>query len=93
MSYSARSEQPGLTPLPLLQAHPAVLESAAVGSPDAKRGEIVKAFITLSDEAQAKYTTKEDLDKLSAEIIVRRGPAQSGSCRSDRLCCMSTDIL
>lgn len=29
--------------------HPAVLESAAVGSPDAERGEIVKAFIVLAD--------------------------------------------
>lgn len=33
-----------------LKEHPAILESAAVGSPDRARNEIVKAFIVLSTE-------------------------------------------
>lgn len=44
-----------------LKEHPAVLESAAVGSPDKSRNEIVKAFIVLSTE----YVT-DDSKKLLA---------------------------
>ncbi|GAA5919740.1 hypothetical protein JCM1841_000781 [Sporobolomyces salmonicolor] len=33
-----------------LKSHPAVAESAAVGSPDVARGEIVKSFVVLADE-------------------------------------------
>lgn len=56
-----------------LKAHPAVLESAAVGSPDAARGEIVKAFIQLSDEYAQKYAGKSQKEyaALAAEIQVR----------------------
>lgn len=56
-----------------LKAHPAVLESAAVGSPDAARGEIVKAFIQLSDEYAQKYAGKSQREyaALAAEIQVR----------------------
>lgn len=42
----------------VLQTHEAVLESAAVPSPDAERGEIVKAFIVLKEA----YKTKEHND-------------------------------
>lgn len=45
------------------QEHPAVLESAAVASPDPARGEIVKAFVVLSSE----YAGKGD-PKLTAEL-------------------------
>lgn len=37
-----------------LKEHPAVLESAAVGSPDLGRNEIVKAFIVLTKEYETK---------------------------------------
>jgi medium-chain acyl-CoA synthetase len=47
-----------------LKEHPAVLESAAVGSPDEARGEIVKAFIVLSDE----YRGHPDKPALIREI-------------------------
>ncbi|GAA6003100.1 uncharacterized protein JCM10292_002861 [Rhodotorula paludigena] len=37
-----------------LKLHPAVAESAAVGSPDLQRGEVVKAFIILAEEYRDK---------------------------------------
>ncbi|GAA5936719.1 hypothetical protein JCM3775_000179 [Rhodotorula graminis] len=37
-----------------LKLHPAVAESAAVGSPDLARGELVKAFVILSEEYRDK---------------------------------------
>jgi long-chain acyl-CoA synthetase len=37
----------------VLYAHPAVLEAAAIGIPDAKRGEVVKAFVVLRPGASA----------------------------------------
>jgi long-chain acyl-CoA synthetase len=42
----------------VLYAHPAVLEAAAIGIPDAYRGEAVKVFIVLKPGAQA---TAEDI--------------------------------
>ena len=36
-----------------LISHPAVLETAVIGKPDAERGEIVKAFVVLCADAQA----------------------------------------
>lgn len=42
----------------ILSAHPAVLEAAAVGVPDAYRGEIIRAFVVLEDGAK---TTTDDL--------------------------------
>lgn len=41
-----------------LKEHPAVLESAAVGSPDQSRNEIVKAFIVLTSEYVTDDATK-----------------------------------
>ncbi|GAA6037898.1 hypothetical protein JCM8097_009480 [Rhodosporidiobolus ruineniae] len=41
-----------------LKSHPAVAESAAVGSPDFARGEVVKAFIVLSEEYRDKLKGK-----------------------------------
>ena len=37
-----------------LKEHPAVHESGAVASPDLKRGQIVKAYVVLTDEYQQK---------------------------------------
>lgn len=45
------------------QTHPAVVESAAVGSPDLNRGELVKAFVILSDEYRDKVLGKKDKEK------------------------------
>lgn len=41
--------------------HPAVLESAVVGKPDAERGHIVKAFVVLSTGHDANETLSEEL--------------------------------
>ncbi|BGO97096.1 hypothetical protein NBRC10513v2_002416 [Rhodotorula toruloides] len=46
-----------------LKTHPAVVESAAVGSPDLSRGEVVKAFVILSDEYRDKVLGKKDKEK------------------------------
>ena len=41
-------------------SHPAVLESAAVASPDEKRGMVVKAFVVLSESGKNELKNKED---------------------------------
>ena len=41
--------------------HPAVMQAAAVGSPDELRGEIVKAFIVLADGFQASSGLQEEI--------------------------------
>ncbi|EON68447.1 hypothetical protein W97_07657 [Coniosporium apollinis CBS 100218] len=46
-----------------LKQHPAVVESAVVASPDSSRGEVVKAFIVLTDEY-----AKKDVDGLVSEL-------------------------
>jgi acyl-coenzyme A synthetase/AMP-(fatty) acid ligase len=46
-----------------LKQHPAVVESAVVSSPDQSRGEVVKAFIVLTDQA-----AKGDQEKLVKEL-------------------------
>ena len=46
-----------------LKQHPAVVESAVVSSPDADRGEVVKAFIVLTNEA-AKRASEELVKEL-----------------------------
>ena len=53
-----------------LQTHPAVLESAAVGTPDIARGEAVKAFIILADEFKG-HATGDKAKTLVADILVR----------------------
>lgn len=49
-----------------LKLHPAVAESAAICSPDPKRGEVVKAFVVLTDEYSQR--TKQDLDALIDDL-------------------------
>lgn len=51
----------------VLQTHPAVVESAAVSSPDEKRGEVVKAFIILTEKFRQKVD-KEGPAELIKEI-------------------------
>ena len=41
--------------------HPAVMQAAAVGSPDELRGEIVKAFIVLVDGFKASKALQEEI--------------------------------
>ena len=41
--------------------HPAVLQAAAIGSPDELRGEIVKAFIVLADGFEASRALQEEI--------------------------------
>ena len=47
--------------------HPAVLEAAAVGSPDPKRGDIVKAFIVLAEGHEASDETAEGIKRFVRE--------------------------
>ena len=46
-----------------LQAHPAVIESAVVASPDAERGEIVKAFVILHAGFEPNEALIEELQQ------------------------------
>lgn len=55
------------------QTHPAVLESAAVGTPDLARGEAVKAFIILSEDYK-HHATGEKAKTLISEITVSPPP-------------------
>src|SRR5438105_4566320 len=47
--------------------HPAVLEAAAVASPDPKRGDIVKAFIVLAEGHEASDATADDIKRFVRE--------------------------
>jgi acyl-coenzyme A synthetase/AMP-(fatty) acid ligase len=47
----------------VLLEHPAVLEAAVVGKPDAVRGQIVKAFVILRPEAAASDELKHELQQ------------------------------
>jgi acetyl-CoA synthetase/medium-chain acyl-CoA synthetase len=47
----------------VLLEHPAVLEAAVVGKPDAVRGQVVKAFVILRPEAAASDELKHELQQ------------------------------
>ena len=49
-------------------SHPAVLESAAVASPDESRGMIVKAFVVISESAENKLKKEIDISSLQKEL-------------------------
>ena len=51
-----------------LISHPAVLESAAVASPDESRGMIVKAFVVISESAKNKLKDEIDVSSLQKEL-------------------------
>jgi acetyl-CoA synthetase len=47
--------------------HPAVLEAAAVASPDAKRGDVVKAFIVLGEGRERSDELADEIKKFVRE--------------------------
>ena len=51
-----------------LISHPAVLESAAVASPDESRGTVVKAFVLLSESAKNELKSETDIQNLQKEL-------------------------
>ncbi len=62
----------------VLHTHPAVLEAAVIGVPDAYRGEVVKAFVVLKSGAAAtpeelgEHCTRELAEfKVPREIVIR----------------------
>ncbi|KAH8926692.1 acetyl-CoA synthetase-like protein [Atractiella rhizophila] len=67
-----------------LKEHPAVVESAAVASPDRERGSIVKAFIILSQEFKAKLISgeitesglKQQLTEFSRPLLTYKYPRE-----------------
>ncbi|BGP14573.1 hypothetical protein JCM10213v2_002522 [Rhodosporidiobolus nylandii] len=52
-----------------LKAHPAVAESAAVGSPDLARGEIVKAFVVLTGEYDKRLSGMGEKEKRELNFV------------------------
>jgi long-chain acyl-CoA synthetase len=54
--------------------HPAVLEAASVGAPDAYRGEVVRAFVVLRPGAAA---TEDDIREHCAKNLARYKVPQS----------------
>lgn len=49
----------------VLQSHPAVVESAAVASPDVDRGAVVKAFVVLTEQYK-NHDQNQLVDELQA---------------------------
>ena len=49
-------------------SHPAVLESAAVASPDESRGMVVKAFVLLSESTKNALKSESDIQALQKEL-------------------------
>ncbi len=75
----------------VLMAHPAVLEAATIGLPDAKRGERVKSFIVLKPGAQASVEEvlaycRENLAayKVPRNVEVRAELPKSGALKTLR---------
>ena len=51
-----------------LISHPAVLESAAVASPDKSRGMVVKAFVVISESVKDGLKNEDDVMSLQREL-------------------------
>jgi long-chain acyl-CoA synthetase len=58
----------------VLDEHPAVEESASIGQPDASRGEVVVAFVTLAEGCEASEIELRDFcrDRLAGFKAPRR---------------------
>jgi len=83
-SYEARTDDmiltggynvSGLEVEAVLLEHPKVAECAVVGAPDPDRGEVVKAFVSLRDPADATDATARELqDHVKAQISAFKYP-------------------
>lgn len=51
-----------------LVSHPAVIEAGVIGKPDPLRGEIIKAFVVLSQTGKLRLQDKEGEEKLIKEL-------------------------
>lgn len=60
----------------LMQNHPAVLQSAAIGVPDEKRGESVKLFVVLRPDYRGKISEQELIDWARENMAAYKYPRQ-----------------
>ncbi len=58
----------------LLYRHPAVQEACVIGIPDARRGETVKALITLREAYRGRTTAEEIIDWAKGEMAAYKYP-------------------
>ncbi len=57
-----------------LLSHPAVIESAAVASPDSARGHVVKAFVVLNPEFQTEGAKVKLIAELQDHVKTTTAP-------------------
>ena len=60
----------------LMQDHPAIAQSAAIGIPDPKRGESVKLFVVLKPEYQGKVGEQELIDWAKEHMAAYKYPRE-----------------
>ncbi|ASK36259.1 AMP-dependent synthetase [Alcanivorax sp. N3-2A] len=60
----------------LMQDHPAIAQSAAVGIPDDKRGESVKLFVVLKPEYKGKVSEQELIDWAKEHMAAYKYPRE-----------------
>jgi fatty-acyl-CoA synthase len=58
----------------LLYHHPAILEACVIGTPDAKRGETVKALVVLKESQVGQVTEQQIIDWAHATMAVYKSP-------------------